>query len=82
MLCVTPLVMRSEPAYTVNVSLSFNGGLDWTVSTAEFTFVKSVDAYSVMPDFGPLFGGTPVTVMSAAGQDTILNQGSRTLIIA
>ncbi|KAF4668451.1 hypothetical protein FOL47_003034 [Perkinsus chesapeaki] len=50
----------------VPVTLSFNGGRDWSFSSVNFTYVPRSSIIGIFPTFGPVTGGTKLSVSVAS----------------
>ncbi|CAE8613253.1 unnamed protein product [Polarella glacialis] len=60
--CVSPQSLGDNfGVRTVQVTISVNGGVDWTPSTASFSFVPELQGF-LSPEFGPRRGGTLLEV--------------------
>eukprot|EP00931_Biecheleriopsis_adriatica_P048079 TRINITY_DN27768_c0_g1_i1.p1 TRINITY_DN27768_c0_g1~~TRINITY_DN27768_c0_g1_i1.p1 ORF type:complete len:5619 (+),score=1069.33 TRINITY_DN27768_c0_g1_i1:1474-16857(+) len=60
--CVTPQSLGDNFGLKmVPVTISINGGADWTPSTAYFSFIPELEGM-ISPDFGPRRGGTILEV--------------------
>jgi len=60
--CVAPQAMGDNHGIMkVPVTISINGGADWAPTTAEFTFVPTLQGL-ISPSFGPQRGGTLIDV--------------------
>ncbi|KAF4649993.1 hypothetical protein FOZ61_000763, partial [Perkinsus olseni] len=57
----------------VPVTVSFNGGRDWSYSSVNFTYAPRSSIISVTPTFGPVTGGTRLTVSVATRKYSVRN---------
>eukprot|EP00434_Breviolum_minutum_P023704 symbB.v1.2.020908.t2/scaffold1784.1/size101483/4 len=75
--CVSPEVIgHFNATRTVPVTISINGGSDWTPTTAYFSFVKELRG-TVYPSFGPRGGGTLLDVHVPRDSHTTFNEFSQ-----